>query len=1141
MTFRLVTVAVFAFLTLLLPAAEASHPIKLVNSPALSPDGSQLAFAWRGDIWIVPVAGVEATQLTSHESNDGQPAFSPDGRQIAFVSGRTGSNQVFVMPVTGGEPKQLTFHTEGYSIEQWYPDGSRILTSASRDHYWRHGDRFFSISATEPQSGESLLFDAYGEDAAISSDGKSVLFTREGTSWWRKGYQGAQSSQVWRYTIANGKFDQLATHPTGCRYPMWDPSGEKYYYVSGQSGAFNLWRRELNSDEEVQLTEFPDDSVVFPAISRDGSVIVFRHLFDMYALRPQEGKGPQRIDIQYAGDEPREPVLRRTLTSATEVAFSHDALEIAFIAGGDVWVMDTELREPKQVTDTAEEERNLLFSPDNDKLLFVSDKGEQSDIWCATRGDEDKYWWQNDSFDLKQLTNDSAVEGGMSWSPTGDLIAFTRVRGDLWIMKPDGSGAKRILQSWNEPDYDWSPDGKWLVYSQSDNDFNSEIFIAPLDGSREPFNLSMHPRNDRSPVWSPDGSIIAFTGQRMADEVDVYYVYVQEAKEDEDSRDRKLKKALEKMQKGRKKPATPAKNEEPKNEEPKKEEPKKEPVKADPSQTTEPKKDVPPAKKEPATEARGDADKKPDEDKPEVKPIEIDFEGIRDRIHRISIPDSTERGLFWSHDSKKLAFSATVEGKSGVYTVEFPDEMTPKMLTSRSGSGAKWISSGNQILWLVGGVPTSLAASNGKSTSYTFSARQANGIATRYETAFMQCWRHMRDSFYDQRLNNKNWNAIYRKYAPMARAAVDMDALATVVNLMLGELNGSHLGFYAGSFSGRRGRPSSTSESSRPWTDTTAHLGLRFERDYKGPGLKVRDVILNGAADEAGSKIVAGEIVLSIDGQDVDPAMDLTKVLNGPLERDITLKVKNSEGEEREVVIRPMSYSAARSALYEMWIRHNRELVEKASDGKFGYLHIRSMDMRSFYRFEQELYRVGFGKDALVIDVRENGGGSTTDHLLTALTQPDHAITVPRGGGEGYPHDRRVYATWNKPIIVLCNQNSFSNAEIFSHAIKTLKRGRLVGVPTSGSVISTGGTGIMDIGFLRMPFRGWFLINNGADMELNGAVPHAIVWPRPGEMPAGKDRQIEKAVSLLKADVKKWKARKKPELKTAAQLRAEGE
>jgi tricorn protease len=152
--------------------------------------------------------------------------------------------------------------------------------------------------------------------------------------------------------------------------------------------------------------------------------------------------------------------------------------------------------------------------------------------------------------------------------------------------------------------------------------------------------------------------------------------------------------------------------------------------------------------------------------------------------------------------------------------------------------------------------------------------------------------------------------------------------------------------------------------------------------------------------------------------------------------------------------------------------------------------------------------------------VRDNGGGFTTDHLLTVLCQPAHAITVPRGGGTGYPQDRRVYASWDKPIAVLCNQNSYSNAEIFSHAVKTLKRGQLVGVPTAGCVISTGSKRIMDLGRIRLPFRGWFLLNDGEDMELNGAVPHHLLWPEPGELPAGRDRQLDKAVEVLLQDVK---------------------
>ena len=344
---------------------------------------------------------------------------------------------------------------------------------------------------------------------------------------------------------------------------------------------------------------------------------------------------------------------------------------------------------------------------------------------------------------------------------------------------------------------------------------------------------------------------------------------------------------------------------------------------------------------------------------------------------------------------------------------------------------------------------------------------------------------------------------------------------------MLGELNGSHLGFYPAS------DLNPTLDGGDEWRPTTAHLGVRFDPKFSGPGLKVRDVIPDGPATESGSEISPGEVILSIDGVSVDPKIDLTTVLNGRANRNVFLKVI-SKGKkiERNVVLRPISYARARSSLYRKWQDDNRAIVAQRANN-IGYLHIQGMNWSSFLDFERELYDVGYGKDGLIIDVRDNGGGSTTDHLLTALTQPDHAITVPRGGGQGYPQSRKVYATWTKPIVVLCNQNSYSNAEIFSHAIKNLKRGKLIGVPTAGGVISTGTARVMDVGTVRLPFRGWFVKSTGEDMELNGAIPHVTVWPRPTEIPRGIDRQLTKAVKVLRQEIKAWKSQKTPELRKA--------
>ncbi len=1007
---------------------------------------------------------------------------------------------MWVMPAWGGAPRKTTLHTEGFILEEWMPDGKSLLTSITRDHFWRRGERFSIIQADGKQKAEQVLFDDYGQYPSVSPDGKQVLYNREGERWWRKGYTGSRTSQIWLWDSTSNKHTKLLSS-TDSRWPLWKPDGKAFYYIGAPNGVLNLREYEVSSKKDRQITKFKDNSVVFPTVSRDGSVIAFRHLFDFYQLKPGKAEKPVKINLWAPGDISITKTQRRVLNKATDVAFSKDGLEIAFIAGGDVWVMDTELREPIQITNTPEEEDEPIWSKDGNQLIFLSGQGGQEDLWLVERTDTKKYWWQNKSFKSKRLTNDASTEYGLSLSPDGGTFAYFKDRGDFWVMDTKTQKSKRLFKSWNSSQYDWSPDGKWIVYAVSDNDFNRDIWIRPIDGSREPFNLSRHPDNEYNPRWSPDGKVIAFTGRRRDQEVDIFYVYLRAEDDQKNSRARKLAKALEKMQKGR--PAKPATL------------PPAKPVKADPKKEDKPKPVKPEA--EPKTPI-------PPPKKPALK---IDFEEIHERIRVISIPDSAESSLLWSPDSKRLAFSANIDGKRGTYAVSFPDGLKPTLLTSTSGSNARWL--GSNIRWLVNGVPATLS-STGRPSSYSFSAKQEIDLGKTYHAAFDLCWRAMRDNWYDPAMGNRNWDAVRKKYGPMAAASTDGYTLGLVINLMLGELNGSHLGF---SYRGPELTPTAPRQG---WTDTTAHLGVRFISNHKGPGLKVRDIIPKGPADRETSRIKANEIITHIDGKKVSLESDLTSLLTGRPDRDIVLKIQSGNRRKkqiREVTLRPTSFSSARSRLYEKWIHFNRAEVSKLSDDKLGYMHIAGMNMTSFFRFEEELYSVGAGKDGIIIDVRENGGGSTTDHLLTILTQPQHAITVPRGGGQGYPQDRKVYASWHKPVVVLCNQNSYSNAEIFSHAIKYLKRGKVVGVPTAGGVISTGGRSIMDMGFLRMPFRGWYLMDTGEDMELHGAVPHYVLWPKPGELPAGKDTQLRKAIGVLKKEVKKYNNRPQPELKNA--------
>ena len=351
----------------------------------------------------------------------------------------------------------------------------------------------------------------------------------------------------------------------------------------------------------------------------------------------------------------------------------------------------------------------------------------------------------------------------------------------------------------------------------------------------------------------------------------------------------------------------------------------------------------------------------------------------------------------------------------------------------------------------------------GKRESFDFSVRVTKDWRELRRVAFDQAWRAMRDRFYDEAYNNRDWNRVRAKYRSVAGDCLGAAEFSHLCNMMLGELNASHMGHRGGT------DPLPDFDAQNQWTPRTMHLGLRFDAASEGPGLTVESVIPGGPCAQERSRVMAGETIMSIDGVPVGPDVDVERVLTMEDERDVVLAVEDAGGEVREVTVRPVA-SVAR-LLYPEWVEHTRAEVERLSKGRLGYLHIQGMNFSSFRQMEEDLFHAGVGRDGIVIDVRFNGGGSTTDHVLTALTQPVHAITRSRGSGEGYPQDRKVYASWSKPIVLMCNEHSFSNAEILSHAVKQLGRGRLVGMRTAGGVISTGGQTLVDGSFIRMPTR----------------------------------------------------------------------
>ncbi len=1105
------------------PGAER---IRLPHDPSLSPDGKTLYFSWRGDVWKASLAGGAAARLTANPARDFRPIVSPDGKRIAFASDREGGLQTWVMESSGGPPRRITFNSEGSLPVAWFPSGDAVLVAGRRDQTGekRYTKRFFKVPAGK-RGPERLLFDTYVNSwADFSPDGRKLLFTREGPAWWRKGYRGSQASQVWLYDLLDGSFRKAAADPGGCRYPRFLPDGKSFLYVNRKDGTFNLYERDPVAGKEVQVTRLVDDGVQAPAVSRDGKTVVFRRLFDFYVLDLPSGE-VRPLELYAFGDPSIDPVSRKIVSRAKSVSFTEDGKQIAFVAGGDVWVMDTVLREPVRVTRTAAPEGEALFMPDGKSLLFTSMEGGDWNIWEARPADPGKWWWLNRKFVLRRLTSDGAGEHDLRAGPKGRMVAFIKGNGDLWVMNRDGSGARRVLASWSPPDYRWAPDGRWMIYSRPDPDggYWRNVWILPLFGKGRPVNVSRHPNPDFSPAWSPDGRKIAWVTHRWEDEAELCWAYLRKSDEEKDARDRKLEKALKVM--GGNGPGKSGK-------------------KAGSPRKARPAGKVPPGKASASRKVRpkGPASR-PAARRPAKVEVKIDFQGLHERIHRIRIPGGTESSPFWGPDSGTLYFRARLDAGSGLYAVKTGGRGgAPRKVGSAVGFDPVWLAKARCFGWLAGGKPAKFTPPS-RFTSYSFHVPVVTDLRKKMTYAFDEAWRIMRDQWYDPRMNNRNWDEIRKKYEPVASSCLGSREFQDLVDLMLGELNGSHLGFYMMSgmtrlFRRPRRGPSLPGLSSTKFQEITWHPGVLWDPSYAGPGLRVEKVIPGGPADRKESRLNAGDLVLRVDGRPVDRSVDLTLVFNRPERRPFLLDVRDPSGKARKVSLLPVTYGEIRDLLFRDLLAERLRRVEKLSGGKLGYLLVEAMTMPSFEKFQAALYEAGRGKEGLIIDVRNNGGGNTADRLLTALCQPVHAVTVPRGGKPGYPRDRIVYARWNKPVVVLCNQNSFSNAEIFSHAIKTLKRGALVGVPTAGGVISTGGAMVLDVGFIRTPARGWFLVKDGEDMELNGAKPDYILWMKPGEETRVEtDRQLTKAVEVLTKEVEEWEAHPLPKPRYASTRR----
>jgi tricorn protease len=1050
-----------AFSIIGISAQEKSY---FLSSPSLSPDGKTAYFAYDGDIWKADSNGGNASRITALDGEEINPRLSPDGKWLAFSSNQYGNYDVYVMPAGGGTIKQLTFHTGRDEMESWAWDSKTIYFTSSRNN------NFGSFKTTIEGKTPQKLFNNYfnNTNGLVETPAGEYLFTSSSESAHqvqRKRYKGENNPDILGYNPKSNSFKQYTNYEGKDFNPSVDKNGIIYFISDENNGEYNLYK--LENGQKTALTQF-DTSIKKPFVSADGSKVIFEKDYQLYTY-DVASKSTTPLNINLNTNKTLEKAQNFNVeNNISYYDVSPDGKKMAFISRGIIFVSDIEGKFAQQVSDGKERAMEVKWLKDNRTLLYSQTyNGYQN--WFTIQADG--------KGQPKQLTEDLRNNRNITLNSNLTKAVYLSGRDEVRLLDLKSFKSTTIVKDeiWafqnSRPSF--SPNDEYVLFSAKRN-FELDIFIYNIKKAQT-LNLTNTGVSEEDPVWSPNGKYIYFASDRTnpsyplgMQKSNIYRMALDWF--DEPFKSEKFDNLFT--------------------------EEKKDEKSSDKAKSKDKK-----AKKE------DDKDKEKKEEKePVIKELKVNPDDTLDRIELVTDRYGYQDDPAVFNDDKKevLLFNSNQDnGKRQLFKKVFTD-FEPAKSEKVFDKAAYYLTKNEKNLFaLIEGniYKTTVAALKPEKISIQYSFDK--DLASEFTQMYAEAWTGVEENFYDEKFHGIDWKAKREQYAKYLPYVHNRNDLRILLNDLLGELNSSHTGF------------SSTGKEETMYLNYfTNETGITFKQDQP---YTVESIVRKSPAYRSGVDIKPGDQLVSVNGKKVDTNENIETYFTSPKKQDELVLTFTRDGKNITAKVHPISNGELKGLLYDDWIFNNHQRVDKLSNNRIAYSCMKNMSTDELDRFLLDMVEQENRKDAVILDLRYNTGGNVHDKVLNFLSQRPYLQWKYR---EGKITTQPNFAPSGKPIVLLINEASLSDAEMTAAGFKALKLGKIIGQDTYRWIIFTSAKSLVDGSSYRLPSWGTYTLD-GQNLEKTGVKPDIYVKNTFMDRLQNNDPQLERAVQEILKDLKK--------------------